>query len=114
MVTSVDEIYLNIAHKVVEKIDGNWVKAELNAEVYGDASKFRGVYSSSFEEEQPKFFKIHHELFDLFEELHKLTTEDSENNWNRAKFTLESSGKFNIDFEWDQELADEIEKLNNE
>lgn len=29
-------------------------------------------------------------------------------DWNRAKFTLYPTGKFNVEFEWDQELADEI------
>ncbi|EPF2929534.1 immunity protein YezG family protein [Vibrio navarrensis] len=50
----------------------------------------------------------------MFEELHKITTENPNNKWNRAIFTLEPSGSFNIDFEWDQALADEIERLNNE
>ncbi|MFH4666917.1 immunity protein YezG family protein [Vibrio cidicii] len=111
---NVEDIYFGIAKKIVEKIDDDWVQAELKAEIYGNAAKFRGTYNSSLAQEQQKFFKVHHELFDLFEELHKITTENPNNKWNRAIFTLEPSGNFNIDFEWDQALADEIERLNKE
>lgn len=40
--------------------------------------------------------------------MHEVTTEGGKNRWNRVKFTLYPDGKFNIDFEWDQALFDEI------
>jgi hypothetical protein len=30
--------------------------------------------------------------------------------WNRAKFTISSDGKFNMEYVWDQSLQDEVEK----
>ena len=33
-----------------------------------------------------------------------------EHKWNRAVYTLEKSGHFDMEFEWDQALQDEWEK----
>ena len=54
---------------------------------YGDKTKFYGLYAR---------------------------TENDSNKWNRAVFNLMPTGEFNIDFSWGQELADEIERLNDE
>ena len=46
--------------------------------------------------------------------LHQITTKGGHNRWNRAVFKLWPDGKFNMEFIWDQELHDEIERLNKE
>ncbi|WP_315602431.1 hypothetical protein [Treponema socranskii] len=33
-----------------------------------------------------------------------------EHKWNRAVYTLEKNGRFDMEFEWDQALQDEWEK----
>ncbi len=35
-------------------------------------------------------------------------------NWNRAKYTLCPEGKMEIEYIWDQELQDQVDKYNNE
>lgn len=105
MSITVDEIYLNIGQCIASAIEGEWVEAYIFAEVLEDAANFKGEYTVHGER---KYFEVADEAFEDFEKLHKITTEGSNNQWNRAKFTLYSTGKFNIDFEWDQALEDEI------
>jgi len=50
----------------------------------------------------------------VIQELHAITTEDGHSRWNRLRFTLYSTGKFDTDFIWDQEYQDEIDSLNKE
>lgn len=47
-------------------------------------------------------------------ELHEITTEGGNNRWNRIEFKLSSDGKMNLEFIWDQELFDELERLSKE
>ena len=42
-------------------------------------------------------------------ELHEITTEEDNNKWNKAVFTLTPDGSFDMEFIWDQELHDRIE-----
>ena len=74
--------------------------------LYRDAANFKGEYKNGSE---VSFFEVYDDAYDDFEELHDITTEGGSNQWNRAIFTLYPTGKFNIDFEWNQTLADEIE-----
>ncbi len=113
---TIDEIYLSIAQNMVNNLPKQWLTAHINVEIEGDdALGIKGGYrTESIEFQSFKLRKFDRRIFSDFESLYKTTTEDSENKWNRAVFTLEPTGKFNIDFEWDQKLADEIERLNNE
>ncbi|NTS77887.1 DUF600 family protein [Catenovulum sp. SM1970] len=111
---NVDEIYLEIVQKMVSSINDVWTEASINFEYLGDSAEYNGRYLKTDNKIQQYQFKVGYQTYKLFKQLHHITTENSENKWNRAKFTLEPSGKFNIDFEWDQDLADEIERLNNE
>lgn len=43
-----------------------------------------------------------------------MTAENNKNKWNKAVFTVNPEGKFDMQFIWDQELQDEIEKLAKE
>jgi len=43
-----------------------------------------------------------------------MTAQTDKHKWNRAKATLTSDMQLNIKFEWDQELADELERLSKE
>ena len=48
--------------------------------------------------------------------LHQITQNEPpiHKNWNRAKYTLYPEGKMNIEYIWDQELQDEVDRHNNE
>ena len=111
MAKNIDDIYNSIAMGIIENIKTEWEKAHVFVEYFEDSANFKGEYTL---EGNTAFFEVSDQAFDDFEELNEITTQNSENKWNRAVFTLEPTGKFNIDFEWDQELADEIERLNSE
>jgi len=102
----VDEIYLNIAQKIIDNINDEWNFAKITFEYLGSAAEYQGKYYKNTE--QSYDFKVGYPIYKLFKELHTITTEDSENKWNRALFSLEPTGKFNSEFEWDQDLSDEI------
>ena len=105
------EIYLSIADGIVNSIKNDWETASIEIEWFGDAGDFSGNYKVGT---SVSYFEVDDSIFDDIEELHEITTENDSNKWNRAVFNLKPTGEFNIDFSWDQELADEIERLNNE
>ena len=104
----VETIYANIANGINANINASWEQAWIKATVFDDACGVDGEYISS-ETGDVSYFIVEDQAFDDFEELHSLMTENGKPAWNRAKFTLYPTGKFSIDFEWDQALADEVE-----
>ncbi|NRD74006.1 DUF600 family protein [Shewanella sp. VB17] len=111
---NIDNLYLSIAQNIIQNSSDSWDIAEVNVEVFDDALKLKGGHYKNEMFTSFKFRNFDRKIIKDFENIHLITTENPDNNWNRAKFTLEPTGKFNIEFEWDQALADEIERLNNE
>jgi len=59
-------------------------------------------------------FKLDDHVGNDFHELYNIMTEEGDQHkWNKAKFKLTPDGKFSIDFDWDQALADEVARLNS-
>lgn len=109
---NIDELYTEIALFLTKQVSQNWKECRVEVEYFGDSAEFDATYINSSDETID--LESGYKLFLLFRELHEITTENDSNNWNRAVFSLKPTGEFNIDFSWDQELADEIERLNNE
>jgi hypothetical protein len=88
------------------------VKAKLDIEVIGEMVSFTGNYlNNKNETKQIDVEEFDFQLtFDVLE-LHKITTEGGNNKWNRAVFSVQPDGAFDMEFIWDQELQDEIERL---
>ncbi len=107
----IQEIYSSIADGIANSIKNDWETASIEIEWFGDAGDFSGNYKVGV---SVNYFEVDDSIFDDVEELHEITTENDSNKWNRAVFNLKPTGEFNIDFSWNQELADEIERLNNE
>ena len=107
-----EDIYLDIGNLIVEAIDEDWKSAVLYIEFFGDSVELEERY----EDDKLAFkdFKAHHSILDLLKELNSIINPDGSKPWNRAKFYLEPDGEFNMEFAWDQELADEIERLSKE
>ncbi|MCX2495270.1 DUF600 family protein [Pedobacter sp. PF22-3] len=112
---TVDKIYEAIGSNINTVIKEDWQKAILNIEVLGGMTSNTGTYiNDQNNEKQIDVDEFDFQLtFDLIE-LHEITTEGGNNKWNRAVFTLFSTGKFDMEFIWDQELQDEVEKLGKE
>jgi len=109
---TVDEIYQFIADNINTVIKENWKSAELNVEAIGQMVSNTGTYiNSTGESKQIDVDEFDFQLtFDLLE-LQQITTKKDNNKWNRATFTLTPDGKFDMEFKWDQQLQDEIERL---
>ncbi|WP_293943815.1 MULTISPECIES: immunity protein YezG family protein [unclassified Sphingobacterium] len=112
---TVDEIYGSITNNINSVINEEWIKAELNIEAIGEMASFTGNYiNSNNEKKQIDVDEFDFQLtFDILE-LHKITTEDDSNRWNKAFFFLRSDGEFEMQFVWDQELHDEVVRLSKE
>lgn len=112
---TVDEIYGSIANNINSVIPEDWSKAELNIEALGEMASFTGSYTNgNNEKKQIDVDEFDFQLtFDVLE-LQKITTEDESNKWNKAVFTLQSDGEFDMQFIWDQELHDEVVRLSKE
>ncbi|RNL55907.1 hypothetical protein [Pedobacter jejuensis] len=108
---TVDEIYEKIGYSITNaiKVD-NWNKAQLALEVVGDSVDFKGYLNENEKFDAPGGFSLAKSILNL----HEITTEGGNNKWNRAIFTLFSTGKFDMEFIWDQELQDEVERLSKE
>lgn len=109
---TVDEIYQSVAENINSVIKEEWKNAELHIEVLGQMISNTGTYINySGETKQIDVDELDFELtFDLLD-LQKITTEGSSNKWNKAIFTLTREGKFDMEFIWNQELQDEVERL---
>ncbi len=94
---SIDEIYIIIASNISDAIDDHWSIAVVTFDFEEDAGEFECVYKTESGSEYD--FDISYETYKAFDMLHDLTADDKEDKWNRAKFTLYPTGKFNIDFE---------------
>ncbi len=109
---TVDEIYLKIGQEVFNVIESeNWEKAYLQIEISNGVVGYTGDY---FEDDIQKDIAI--ENIDVgisrwIRELHSITTDGENNRWNKAVFSITSEGQFDMEFIWDQEFYDRIERL---
>lgn len=108
-----DKVYRTIANNISDAIEAQWYSASIIFEVEDDACSFFCVYIQDVDSVVRHYFNVNYELCMAFKDLYEVTTEDEKTKWNRAKFTLKSTGEFNIDYEWDQCMADEA-KANSE
>lgn len=102
------DVYKLIANTICNSIDDDWEKAVVEIE-----SSFNRMLSTSAhyirKNGEEKAFELQDD--DQEEDLGEIIFGLQESmfgkhKWNRAVFTLESNGKFNMDFKWDQELQD--------
>ena len=110
---TVDELYKSIALNILQNIDSNhasWEKAFIEVERDADdAIELGGGYTLGNNFSSFDFREFDRRIIKDFHMLHKITTDNNSNLWNKARYTLYPDGKFDIKFEWDQSLADEIE-----
>ncbi|WP_199610069.1 hypothetical protein [Flocculibacter collagenilyticus] len=113
---TIENIHQSIADNMVDNIFINdWANAFITVEYYDESAlELEGGYKTKSNDFISfKFRNFDRRIISDFHRLHKITSFDSGKKWNRAAFTLEPTGKFNIDVNWDQELADEIERFSN-
>jgi len=90
-------------------------KVILNIEFEGEGVVgYNGDYEINAEKKDLDVFEISRYILNWIRKLHQITTEGGSNKWNRAIFTLLPTGKFDMEFIWDEELDKEIERLSKE
>lgn len=117
MFEGIEEVYQNIAEALIQSVHDTWVEIVLNIErTSTNHSKIDAEYlTNNGDTKYISFFDNDYGLFIFVEQLYQTMTKDTDKHkWNRAKVTLTNDGKLNIKFEWDQELADELEALSKE
>ena len=109
---TIEEIYQNIAQNMFNNLPEKWKESYLEVERDdSDAIGFKGGYInevSEFTSFKFREFTNRQDLSRDFHLLYEIATEGGNSKWNKAKFTLYPSGKFSLDFTWDQEMADEL------
>jgi len=108
---TIDEIYGCIAQHLVDCVGSDWSALTLEVErEANDVIGYTGIYKTlENKEEYLDVFELDDHVGDDFDELHAImTAEGDHHKWNRATFKLTPDGKFSIDFDWDQALADSV------
>lgn len=107
MKQDIDALCQGIAKNIADTIEADWDVAVINFQFFGDAAKYNGRYLV-LGSDQEQDFTVGYNNYKALKKIHQITTLSGKENWNFAKYTLCRTGKFSIDFEWDQALADEI------
>lgn len=111
------EVYQMIADRILQGInvnDENWKESVANIKRLEGMVSFSGYYM--MDDGTEKNLESPFSFFDglAVHELHSMITSDGRSRWNKLKFKLLPTGKFELDFIWDQEYQDEIDRLNAE
>lgn len=94
----IEEIYSEIGNSIVDSISDEWSKAWIEAEMEDDNGELTCRYLNKSEKEDQ--FTINSKTYDLFSELRNHFENTKGGKWDKAIFTLESTGKFDIEFEY--------------
>jgi hypothetical protein len=107
------EIYNAIGQTISDSISEDWSEATLHIDRLDKYVSLIGSYVSGNGETK----RLDHALFGykfskLIHRLHEITTEGGSNKWNKLQFRVMSAGQFQLDFKWDQDFQDQIDKHN--
>jgi len=114
MSRSLDEIYNSISQMVLKGIDGEFSDAILEVELHSLALKLTGGYmrGDGSEPSSFSFIREHKKILmnDLIE-LHLKTDLNDESRWNTMNYNLHPNGEYKVEFEWNEALANDIERV---
>ncbi|MEW5675963.1 hypothetical protein ABGT15_06580 [Flavobacterium enshiense] len=110
----IEEIYHAIGQSIVDSIEDDWDHAILNIKYTGKSGGFDLSYFIKEQEKNSDYSAGGYNIYKAVKELHQITTEGGHNKWNRIEFKLTADGDMDLEFIWDQELFDELERLSKE
>lgn len=114
MKKDLNDIYAKISAMIIKGIEDHWSEAVLEVELHALAIGLSGGYLRSVGAE-PSPFTFQREdkktLINTLIELHLQTDQDEQNCWNTMSYHLHTDGRYKVDFSWNQELADDIERV---
>ena len=102
------DLYKELGNLIIDSIDVEWsivivkITSSLNKMCEFDCSYSNDKINFYFD--KVRGFFMGKNVFELQESMLP------EHKWNRAVYTLEKNGHFDMEFKWDQELQDEWEK----
>lgn len=106
----IENLYKTIGDELYNSLKSDWDKIELNIECSDRHIGMNARYLTNGEWKDNLDYDLATDTMLSIIDFHK----DSEKNnfapWNRAVYTLERNGHFDMTFEWDQALQDEWDK----
>ncbi len=94
-----------VLNKGIGKID--WSTITLNIEASVRYCGFDGTYTDSSQSVHDLNIEIPYEMYEKILLLLELSKKNNFAPWNRAVYTLDRKGHFDMEFIWDQALQDE-------
>lgn len=121
----VGELYQKIAEHLNEMIPSQWKKIILYAEILDDSADIYFYFTTPnnsdylFSHYIPEHFDVSEEIYDqllielqeLFEELKEEFKLGNQDIWTNLTLKLENTGKFSIDYNYDDVLSSELDDL---
>ncbi len=123
-----DIIYQEIGTRVDEIIPGDWEKIYLYAEVLNDSTEvffyfsiptkegfvYSNVIPKVYNVDRKIYKELLFELFDKFEELREEFRKNEQELWTNLTLTIENSGKFKIEYNYEDILSFEIGSMDRQ
>jgi len=97
----IEEIYSEIGNSIANSIPTGWKKAWIEAEVEDDNANFTCRFINALGVKDQ--FNTDFDTYQLFSELRDQFENTKGGKWDKAIFTLDSTGKFDIEFEYNEE-----------
>jgi len=111
-VKTINECYEVLGQTVFRSIDDSWIRAVLNIRKLERSATFNGEYWNVAGLQKNIEVNIDLTTVKAVKRIHEIITAKNNSKWNRAKFHVTSEGKFEMEFIWDQELQNEVDRLN--
>ncbi|MBD0408796.1 antitoxin YezG family protein [Bacillus sp. 1021] len=120
-----DLLYQKIAEQINEMIPSQWKKIVLYAEILDDSADIYFYFTTLnnsdylFSHYIPEHFEVSEEIYDqllielqeLFEELKAEFKLGNQDIWTNLTLKLENTGKFSIDYNYDDVLSSQLDDL---
>ncbi len=108
-----NELIEQINNVISESIHEKWNIATLYVE---RQDRYVGAYCKYINDKQEELIMddslLGYSFSLLIHQLHKLTTQNDKNKWNRLQIEFQSNNKYEANYIFDQEYQDKIDALN--
>ena len=113
MTRSLEDIYENISAMIIKGTEGVFSNAILEVELHTLAMRLSGGYfraDHTLSTSSPFHFIKEHKTI-LLKDLLELQEKMPERPWNIMTYSLLATGEYQVDFEWNDTLAREIDEV---
>ncbi|MEQ4204712.1 immunity protein YezG family protein [Actinopolymorpha sp. B17G11] len=93
------ELFQAIGQALVDELPDEWESVDVECEMIDFSSRFACAYTAAGGDLVA--FEVPDELYPLFTELRGEMYEPGKGAWYKARFQMDSSGKFGVDFDYD-------------